>query len=167
MRSMIAASLMLLSAAAASGQAPLPAVDVSAGDVKAFLKQMPRDAVSDLPIRVVNVGGYKVGVFGVLRPKSVPGDAILHETKITEVYQILEGSGMLVTGGTIVDQRRDTAGTHVNVRGSRIEGGVSRHVGPGDTVVIPGRTPHWWSSLDGDLTYIIIRADPEGEMALK
>jgi hypothetical protein len=37
----------------------------------------------------------------------------------------------------------------------------------GDIIVIPGRTPHWWSSLDGDLRYLIVRADPVGTMTLK
>lgn len=167
MRVPLALGLVVAFARLAAAQSPLPATDITAADVKAFIKQLPPNAVSDRPVRVVDVGGYKLGVFGVLRPKTVPGDAVLHETKITEVYQILEGGGTLVTGGTLMDQRRDNAGSHITVRGSRIEGGVSRHVGPGDIVVIPGRTPHWWSSLDADLTYIIIRPDPQGELALK
>lgn len=48
---------------------PPPAVDVSAADIKAFLNKLPKDRVSDLPIRVADVGGYKVGVYGVFRPK--------------------------------------------------------------------------------------------------
>ena len=52
-------------------------------------------------------------------------------------------------------------------RGEKIEGGVTRHVTKGDLIIIPGRTPHWWSSLDGDLNYMIIRPDPEGRIKLK
>ena len=102
-------------------QTPNPATDVSNADIQAFLKTLPHDKVSDLPIHVVDVGGYQVGIFTVFRPKSLPGDAILHETKRTEIYQILDGSGTLVTGGTLVDAHKDGA----NVRGSRIQGGVS------------------------------------------
>jgi mannose-6-phosphate isomerase-like protein (cupin superfamily) len=151
-----------------SAQPPLPATDITAADVQAFVKQLPPNAVSDRPIRVVDVGGYKVGVYGVFRPKSVKQDAVLHETRVTEVYQMLEGAGTLVTGGTLVDPDKGTVGgVGRTVRGSRIEGGVSRRVTKGDIVIIPAGTPHWWSQLDGDITYVIIRPDPEGRQALK
>ena len=55
----------------------------------------------------------------------------------------------------------------VRIRSGRIfkdsiNGGVSRRVGPGDVIVIPGNLPHWWSSLDTDIRYLIFRPDPEG-----
>jgi len=153
-------------AQAPTTQPPLPAVDVKAADIKAFINNLPKNAISDLPIRVADVGGYRVGVFGVFRPKTVKQDAILHETTTTEVYYMLEGAGTLVTGGTLADQRREPA-TSTNVRGSRIDGGVSRRVTPGDVVIIPGRTPHWWSDLEGDIKYLIVRPDPSGRMPLK
>ena len=34
-------------------------------------------------------------------------------------------------------------------------------------MIIPGRTPHWFSEQDGDLRYLIFRPDPEGRIALK
>jgi len=71
-----------------------------------------------------------------------------------------------VTGGTLKDERREPP-TTTTVRGSRIEGGVSRKVVPGDVVIIPGRTPHWWSAMDSDIKYLIIRSDPQGKIALK
>ena len=84
--------LVLLSALPAGAQTPapaapsaLPAVDVKAADIKAFINNLPKNAISDLPIRVADVGGYRVGVFGVFRPKTVKQDAILHETTTTEV----------------------------------------------------------------------------------
>ena len=39
---------------------------------------------------------------------------------------------------------------------------MSRPVGPGDVVIIPGNVPHWFSSLDSDIRYLIFRPDPEG-----
>ncbi len=155
--------IVLAFALSLTAQTPNPATDVSNSDIQAFLNALPRDKVSDLPIRVVDVGGYRVGVFGVYRPKSLAGDAILHETKTTEIYQILTGSGTLVTGGTLVGQHR----TGTSIRGTAIEGGVSRHVGKGDVIIIPGYLPHWWSTLDSDLTYLITRPDPEGKMNLR
>ena len=164
----IIALLGLLISLPASAQTALPATDITAADVQAFLNQLPRNAISDRPIRVVDVGGYKVAVYGVLRPKSVKQDAVMHETRVTEVYQMLEGAGTLVTGGKLVDQDKGTTGgVGKTFRGSRIDGGVTRRVTKGDIVIIPAGTPHWWSELDGDITYLIIRPDPEGRQTLK
>jgi hypothetical protein len=165
--------LMLASSVSAVAQeskpaaaAPLPATDVKGAEIKAFIDKLPKDAISDLPIRTVDVGGYRVGVYGVFRPKSVKQDAILHEVTTTEVYYMLEGAATLVTGGTLVEQRRDPP-TGTNVRGSRIDGGVSRRIVPGDVVIIPGRTPHWWTDMEGDIRYMIVRSDPSNRIPLK
>ena len=162
----IAAIFAAVSSFSAVAQTPPPAIDVTAADVQAFLKQLPRDAVNDKPIRIVDVGGYRVGVYGVLRPKAVQQEAVLHETKVTEVYHMLDGAGTLVTGGTLIDPKREPPET-TTLRGSRIEGGTSRRVTKGDIVIIPGRVPHWWSKLEGDITYLIVRPDPEGKLPLK
>src|SRR5690348_2792792 len=71
----------------------LPATYLTSEDVQAFLKALPKDAITDAPIRTVDVGGYRVGVFGVFRPKDQPGDAIAHETRTTEIYYVLDGGG--------------------------------------------------------------------------
>jgi mannose-6-phosphate isomerase-like protein (cupin superfamily) len=149
---------------------PPPALDLSAGDIKTFIDKLPKDRITDSPIRVTDVGGYKVGVYGVFRPKSVVQAANRHETTVTEIYYMLEGTATIVTGGTMVDEKSSGASPNTkrpNFQGPRIQGGVSRHVGPGDVIVIPGNLPHWWSSLDTDIRYLIFRPDPEGLQATK
>jgi len=166
------ALVLLVPAVAAAQQTPAPAVppvatDVTAADIRAFLDALPRDVVSDRPIRVVDVtGDYRVGVYGVYRPREVAGDANLHEVDTTEIYYMLTGTATLVTGGTMVDPYRP-ATSSTSLRAPRIEGGVSRRVGPGDVVVIPGHTPHWWSSLDSDIEYLIFRPDPDNRLQLR
>ena len=95
------------------------------------------------------------------------GQVPWHNQDQEEVYFILEGGGTLVTGGKIVNPKPVPANRSAGPRGEKIEGGVTRHVSKGDLIIIPGRTPHWWSSLDGDLNYMIIRPDPEGRIKLK
>ncbi len=168
LRSMLYVALLLGGMAASAGaQEPLPATDVTAAQMQAFIDALPRNEISDLPVRTVDVGGHRVGVYGVFRPKDQPGDAIAHETRTSEVYFILEGGGTLVTGGTIANPKPVPANRSPGPRGEKIEGGVSRHVAKGDLIIIPGRTPHWWSSLDGDIRYMIIRSDPDSRMRLK
>ncbi len=168
LRSMVYAALICAGTLApASAQDPLPATDVTAAQMQAFLDALPRNEINDLPVRTVDVGGHRLGVYGVFRPKDQPGDAIAHETRTSEVYYILEGGGTLVTGGTIANPKPVPANRSPGPRGEKIEGGVSRHVAKGDLIIIPGRTPHWWSSLDGDIRYMIIRSDPDSRMRLK
>lgn len=157
--------LGLLMATAAQSP-PLPATFVSNADIQTFIDALPRNAVSDKPIRSVDVGGYHVAVYGVYRPKSVRQEANRHDTKVTEIYYILDGNATLVTGGTLPDAHPLSLGS-TTFQSSRIEGGSSRKVSRGDVVIIPGRTPHWFSEQDGDLKYLIFRPDPEGRIALK
>src|SRR5579862_9542430 len=82
-----------------------PATHVTKDQIQEFIAKMPQDKISDSPIRAVDVGGYKVGVFAVVRPKNSPQDAIYHDTNMTEILYILEGSADLITGGTIPDAR--------------------------------------------------------------
>ena len=158
--------LALLVFATAAQTPPLAATDISHSDIQSFISALPANVVSDKPIRIVDVGGYHVGVYGVLRPHTIAQEANLHQTKVTEIYYILEGAGTLVTGGTIPDSKPLAPGS-TTLQGKRIEGGVSRPVAPGDVIIIPGHTPHWFSSQQGDLRYLIFRPDPEGKLALK
>ena len=61
------------------------------------------------------------------------------------INYILEGTATLVTGGTIPDPK-PLAPASATLRGKRIDGGISRKVAAGDVVIIPGHTPHWFSS---------------------
>jgi quercetin dioxygenase-like cupin family protein len=169
-RTMLITTYFVALGSVAAAQTPPPALDVTAADIKTFIDKLPKDRVSDLPIRVTDVGGYKVGVYGVFRPKTVPGDAILHETSVTEIYYMLEGTGTLVTGGTLTNEKPVQMSPNTkrpNRRGAAIAGGTTRKVVPGDVIIIPGKVPHWWSILDSDIKYLIYRPDPEGLQPLK
>lgn len=162
-RGMAVAVAALVLAAAVDLQAQ-QTVDVPAADIDTFIDALPDDRISDRPIRVADVGGWMVGVYGVFRPQEVPGNPIRHETSVAEVYYIIEGSGTLVTDGSITEERSTGNSPNMgtpNFAGVGVEGGVSRPVGPGDVIVIPGNTPHWFSSLDSDIRYLILRPDPE------
>ncbi len=162
---LVFAAILILALPAVAQSPPPPAVDVTSARIKDFIDKLPKDRVSDLPIRVADVGNYKVGVYGVFRPKGVPGGAIRHQTSVSEIYYMLEGTGTLVTGGSIAGEK--SLGTSPNTKrpnfgGATIEGGVSRTVVAGDVIVIPSNLPHWWRDLDSDIRYLIFRPDPEG-----
>jgi mannose-6-phosphate isomerase-like protein (cupin superfamily) len=161
---------VILMASSVKAQSPTAATDITAAQVQAFIKDAPRDRNSDRPIRVIDVGGYRVGVFGVFRPKDTPSSATVHQTNVSETYYMLEGAGVLVTGGTLrkpVTPRQSNLGNWTDNGSEGIEGGVSRRIAKGDVVIIPGGVPHGWASLEGDITYLIVRSDPDKKVPLK
>ena len=154
---------VVLTAPPAEAQELPQATDVTSADIQRFINALPRDAVSDRPIRIVNVtGNYQVGVWGVFRPKEFPGGANLHEVNTTEIYYMVEGVATLVTGGTLTDEDTNTL-----TAGRGIEGGVSRRVTKGDVIIIPGYTAHWFSELETDIEYLIIRTDPDNRIPIR
>ena len=64
--------------------------------------------------------------------------AALHE-KDAELMIVLQGAGNIVTGGKLVDEKRNNAN---NLSGSSITGGNSQAVGVGDMLIVPANTPH-------------------------
>lgn len=66
------------------------------------------------------------------------GEAELHETQ-SDILIIRDGEGSIVVGGTIPGARRTTA--H-EIRGSKIEGGETQALHPGDVIHVSPKTPH-------------------------
>jgi len=145
-------------------QAPSPAphlprgtaTDISSAEVQALVQKTAADRVSDQAIRVVNVNGeYNVSI------------GVVHRAK-TSGYHVIEGNGTLVTGGTLDNPREIPADNPVvtvlngpSTGGTGIQGGVSRKLAPGDVVIIPPNTPHWFSEITTDqIVYLVVRIDP-------
>lgn len=91
--------------------------------------------------------------FVIRRRRDGPNNASVHTKDgdgqdVTEVYYILEGTGSYTTGGTMADSKNRTAG---------IKGGQTNDVKPGDIIIIPPGTAHWFSRINGQVTYIEAR----------
>ena len=81
---------------------------------------------------------------GNLIHRSQANGAIVHQGN-TELHYILEGSGTVVTGGTVVRTEGAPA---------RIEGGEAHRVVKGDIIIIPAGSPHMYSEIDDPITYL-------------
>lgn len=147
------------------------ATDISSAEVQTLVQKSAADRVSDQAIRVVNVNGeYNISIGVVHRAKTSGKDAPggIEHNQITEVYHVIEGNGTLVTGGTLDNPREIPADNPVvtvlngpSTGGSAIQNGVSRKIGPGDVVIIPPNTPHWFSEITTDqIVYLVVRVDP-------
>jgi mannose-6-phosphate isomerase-like protein (cupin superfamily) len=159
---------------AASPTSSLPATYVSAEDIQANMSAAPNSATNPLPnIRVVDAGGYNVAVGVIHRPQTPPGVVAVH-FKVTEIYHVTDGAATLVTGGTMVNAKPRPADA-ISVKledgpgasGASIQGGVSRRIKAGDVVVIPAGVPHWFSAIEGSITYVVVRVDPDRLLAPK
>jgi len=143
------------------------AVDVTNADIRTTIRTAPADAVMDQQIRVVDIGTYNVAI-GVLHRAAKAKQTAISHAQVTEVYHIIEGAGTLVTGGQMVEPTPSPAdGNTVKVLvgpstgGVSIRGGQSRKVGPGDVIVIPPGVAHWFSAVESDMNYLVVRIDAE------
>jgi len=157
----------------AVGQAgTLPAVDIKAAEIEA--QGGPAHKPGTLPnIRVVDAGGHNIAIGALYRTAAQPQPVAVHY-KVSEIYYVLSGSATLVTGGKVVGAKVRAADSPQvkgqdgpGETGTSIEGGVSREIHAGDVVIIPAGTPHWFSKIDGALSYMVVRCDPERILDLK
>ncbi|MHB1207807.1 MAG: cupin domain-containing protein [Rhodospirillaceae bacterium] len=138
----IAAAAVFASPAFAQS-APAPAAPTmmkifSAGaDIPALIAKAKADRKGDAPLviePILSLAPY--GVSLEYRPAAAP--AALHE-KDAEIMYVLEGSGTIVTGGKLVDEKRSNA---ANLNGTSIADGKSQAVVKGDVLIVPENTPH-------------------------
>lgn len=152
MRKALASACVILALAAdllAQGPGGPPATYKSAAQIAAEL---------DKAGAVARTGAASTVAEGIVvrrrNASDEPQFAIVHPLSI-EIYQIVDGSATLVTGGTLVLPLADSAPDVV--RSTSIKDGESRKVGKGDVVVMPPGTPHWFSRIDGSITYLEAR----------
>jgi mannose-6-phosphate isomerase-like protein (cupin superfamily) len=165
------AVLLCVSAAWAQQESRGAATGVNNDEIMAIVKKTASQAVNDTQVRVVGIDNeYNVGI-GVMHRARTQGkqtpNAIEH-SQITEVYHVISGDATLVTGGTMENPKEAAPDSQVvkvlagpSTNGGAILKGTSRKVGPGDVIVIPPNTPHWFSEINSDqVVYLVIRIDP-------
>jgi glc operon protein GlcG len=82
-----------------------------------------------------------------------PGQAEIH-TRETDVIHVLSGEAIFVTGGKAIDVKQTAPDEH---RGSAIDGGDTRKIVPGDVIIVPAGTPHWFKQVNGELHYYVVK----------
>ncbi|AHE56385.1 cupin domain-containing protein [Sphingomonas sanxanigenens] len=86
-----------------------------------------------------------------------PGRPAVHPDE-AEYAIVVEGAGTLIMGGTLVDPVVRRPGL---TEGSRIEGGTTHRLAPGDVMLIPAGAPHWFGIEDTHLVLLGIKL-PKG-----
>ena len=150
-----------------AGAPPNIAFDIPKSDIDLVLKNAP-PSPPDRQLRVVDMGKYNLGVGIIHRgPTSdKPGDPIsmIYHDYTAETYIITSGSGLLTTGGTIVNKKA-SAGVNVmngpSGNGTAGANAYSRRVQTGDIIIIPTGVGHGWSQITDHVTYLSVRPDPD------
>ena len=101
---------------------------------------------------LVEAGERGFSVFAARRDS--PGVAEVHELE-TDIFHVIGGSAVLVTGGTVESPTRD--GQDGEVRGRSIHGGEARTIHEGDVIVVPRGTPHWFKDVSSPLMYYVVK----------
>ena len=182
----IAAAIFVVAAVAAQQKInptdPQPTCKMCPGhyiplsELQAYTKKALDERLLDQQVRDIEIGKAHVGIGMVHRGKlDAPAkDSMAEHDLVSEVYHIVDGSATLVLGADITNRQRRPA-TSQTVRefngpgnnGTEVKNGVAYQLKPGDVVVIPAGTGHWFTKIDDHIDYLMVRIDPDKITPLK
>jgi quercetin dioxygenase-like cupin family protein len=103
--------------------------------------------VSGSPLVVTNNFRVQTG------RRTAPGEVEIHD-RDTDIFYVLEGSAVFVTGGKAIEPRNTGPG---ETRAKAITGGDERKLSKGDVIVIGKGIPHWFKEVNGLLLYYVVK----------
>jgi mannose-6-phosphate isomerase-like protein (cupin superfamily) len=153
-----------------------PGYYIPVSELQAYTRKANAEKLLDQQVRDVDIGKAHIGIGMVHRGKlAAPApDSVAEHDQVSEVYHIVDGTATLVLGPDITNRQRRPA-TLTTVRefngpgnnGSEIRNGVTYQLKPGDVVVIPAGTGHWFTKIDDHIDYLMVRIDPDKVTPLK
>ena len=159
MRAIVVSLVLTFAASAIWAQQPAPPTKTysSASDVAALLAKAKADHKDGQPLVAENI--LRLAPYSAnLEYRTAVGPAAVHE-KEAEMFYVIDGSGTLVTGGKLANEKRTNA---ENLTGTGIEGGKSQAVAKGDFVIVPENTPHWFSAINGTIVLMSLHVPRSG-----
>lgn len=143
----VAPSLAAAQAPAAPGPAPAPgspATYKTGADIASVLKASAGAASGTSTSAVTSNVDYRVSVL----TRAKPAGALAHPGN-TELLYITEGSGVMISGGTLVPA--------ADGKPASIANGVSQRFTKGDVFIVPVGSPHWFATIDTPVSYLEVR----------
>ena len=95
-------------------------------------------------------GGYRTGPYA---PADYRPDVEIH-TNEADLFYVIEGSATQVLGGSVIGGKETAPG---QIRGSKIDGGVTYRLGKGDVMWVPAGMPHWFPEIPEPLSYLLVK----------
>jgi mannose-6-phosphate isomerase-like protein (cupin superfamily) len=153
-----------------------PGTYIPLSELQAYTKKAIDEKLLDQQVRDIEIGKAHIGIGMVHRGKlDTPAEnSVAEHDQVSEVYHIIDGTATLMLGPDITNRQRRPA-TQLTVRefngpgnnGAEIRNGVSHNLKPGDVVVIPAGTGHWFTKIDDHIDYLMVRIDPDKVTPLK
>jgi mannose-6-phosphate isomerase-like protein (cupin superfamily) len=148
--------LMMAMSPAALAQAPAtPAEAVmktfaSSAEITALIakaKAERKEGQAMVAERILSLAPYRA----TLEYRAALAPASVHE-KDAELMVVLEGSGTITTGGTLIDEKRTNP---ANLSGSGIAGGTAQAFAKGDVIIVPEMVPHQTKPAEGGVIVLM------------
>ena len=153
-----------------------PGYYVPLSELEAYTKKAVAEQLTDQQVRDIDIGKSHIGIGMVHRGRltAPAANSVAEHDQVSEVYHIVDGAATLVLGPDITNRQRRPS-TLLTVRefngpgnnGSEIRNGVTYNLKPGDVVVIPAGTGHWFTKIDDHIDYLMVRIDPDKVTPLK
>ena len=132
----LAFAVLAATASSAVAQSPMTQV-MSDKDIMGLIEKAKADRKGEAPMvaePILQLAPYKAQ----LEYRVLKAPAAVHE-KDAELFVVLQGTGDIITGGKLVDEKRVNA---ANLSGPEIADGQTHHVVKGDVLIVPNNTPH-------------------------
>ena len=173
----IGASLAMFTLMAQTG-APNPtchhcsATYIPVAELDAYTAKAIKYQLIDQQVRSVDIGKVQVGIGMVTRGKLLPDPnrkaAVAEHEQISEVYHVISGEATLLTGPDLVnpvkrsdDERTVRLQNGPGYNSDAIRQSLITHLKPGDVIIIPAGTGHWFTEIPDHITYMMVRIDPD------
>jgi mannose-6-phosphate isomerase-like protein (cupin superfamily) len=139
-------------------------------EVQAYIDRAKQFNIIDQQVRAVDVGKSNLALGLVYRGKlEKPADmSVAEHDLVSELYHIIEGTGTLVLSPELVGaKRRPPESETVRMlngpgqNAASVTNGVTYNLKPGDVVIIPAGTGHWFTKIDDHIVYLMVRLDPD------
>jgi mannose-6-phosphate isomerase-like protein (cupin superfamily) len=153
-----------------------PGTYVPLSELESYTKKAVAETLVDQQVRDIEIGKAHIGIGMVHRGKldKPATDSVAEHDQVSEVYHIIAGTATLVLGPDITNRQRRPATLRTVVEfngpgnnGTEIRNGVAYNLKPGDVVVIPAGTGHWFTKIDDHIDYLMVRIDPDKVTPLK
>jgi mannose-6-phosphate isomerase-like protein (cupin superfamily) len=147
-----------------------PGTYIPVDELQAYTKKAIAEKRIDQQVRDVDIGRSNVAIGMVYRGKldAPQPDSVAEHDLVSEVYHIIDGAGTLVLGPDIIGMKRRPADSETvrlfngpGNNGAMIREGKTYYLKPGDVVIIPAGTGHWFTRIDDHITYLMVRIDPD------
>ena len=146
------------------------AVYIPASEIEQYAALARATNQIDQQVRSIDIGRARVQIALVRRGKldaPAPRSVAEHDL-VSEVYVVLSGSGTNRTSPEILDPQRrpadDRAVRELNGPGSNgtdLRNAATQELKVGDVLVIPAGTGHQFTKIDDEITYLMVRVDPD------